>query len=183
MRKQLPPPRKPVLPLRKPVLPLHKAVKELRKIVMLSLRNPVLPFRKPVLSLRKLKDESGSAVLEFVALALPLFVPVIIFLSTFATASNDEFIVRTLARETVRAYILSNNDLSATINARNTMQTGARELGLDPKRIDDLHFSIDCAGIFCISPDNKVEVTITLKSKDGKRVSSATARETVSPWV
>jgi len=138
---------------------------------------------KPFLLLRKLKDESGSAVLEFVALALPLFVPVIIFLSSFATASNDEFIVRTLARETVRAYILSNNDLTATINARNTMQTGARELGLDPKRIDDLHFSIDCAGIFCISPDNKVEVTITLKSKDGKRVSTATARETVSPWI
>ena len=138
---------------------------------------------KPFLLPRKLKDESGSAVLEFVALALPLFVPVIIFLSSFATASNDEFIVRTLARETVRAYILSNNDLTATINARNTMQTGARELGLDPKRIDDLHFSIDCAGIFCISPDNKVEVTITLKSKDGKRVSTATARETVSPWI
>jgi hypothetical protein len=51
---------------------------------------------KPFLLLRKLKDESGSAVLEFVALALPLFVPVIIFLSSFATASNDEFIVRTL---------------------------------------------------------------------------------------
>lgn len=138
---------------------------------------------EPFLLLRKLKDESGSAVLEFVALALPLFVPVIIFLSSFATASNDEFIVRTLARETVRAYILSNNDLTATINARNTMQTGARELGLDPKRIGDLQFSIDCAGIFCISPDNKVEVTITLKSKDGKRVSTATARETVSPWI
>jgi len=132
---------------------------------------------------KKLKDESGSAVLEFVALALPLFVPVIIFLSQFATVSNDEFIVRTLARETVRAYVLSNNDLSATINARNIMQTGARELGLDPNRIDDLDFKIDCAGIFCISPDNKVEVTITLKSKDGKRTSSATARETVSPWV
>ena len=169
MRKQVLPLRKPALPLRKPVLSLHKIATELRKFVMVRFRN--------------LKDESGSAVLEFVALALPLFVPAIIFLSSFATASNDEFIVRTLARETVRAYILSNNDLSATINARNTMQTGARELGLDPKRIDDLHFSIDCAGIFCISPDNKVEVTITLKSKDGKRVSSATARETVSPWV
>ena len=133
--------------------------------------------------LNKIKNESGSAVVEFVALALPLFVPVIIFLSQFAGLSNDEFIVRTLARETVRAYILSKNDLTATVNARNTMQTGALELGLDPKRIDDLHFAIDCAGIFCISPDNKVEVTITLKSKDGKRVSTATARETVSPWV
>ena len=161
--------RKPTLPIRKPTLSLHKEATALRKFVMVWFRN--------------LKDESGSAVLEFVALALPLFVPVIIFLSSFATASNDEFIVRTLARETVRAYILSNNDLTATLNARKTMQTGARELGLDPKRVGELDLAIDCAGIFCISPDNKVEVTITLKSKDGKRVSSATARETVSPWV
>lgn len=133
--------------------------------------------------LRKLKNESGSAVVEFVALALPLFVPVIIFLSQFAILSNDEFMVRTLARESVRAYILSANDLSATINARNTMKTGARELGLNEARIKDLDFTIDCAGLFCISPDNKVELTITLRSKDGKRISTATARETVSPWV
>jgi hypothetical protein len=133
--------------------------------------------------LRKLKNESGSAVVEFVALALPLFVPVIIFLSHFAALSNDEFIVRTLARESVRAYILSANDLSATINARNTMKTGARELGLKEERINDLDFNVGCAGLLCISPDNKVEITITLRSQDGKRVSTATARETVSPWV
>ena len=133
--------------------------------------------------LRKLKNESGSAVVEFVALALPLFVPLIIFLSHFAALSNDEFIVRTLARESVRAYILSANDLSATINARNTMKTGARELGLKEERINDLDFNVGCAGLLCISPDNKVEITITLRSQDGKRVSTATARETVSPWV
>ena len=133
--------------------------------------------------LHKLKNESGSAVVEFVALALPLFVPVIIFLSQFATLSNDEFIVRSLARESVRAYILSANDLSATINARNTMKTGARELGLKEERIKDLDFTVDCAGIFCITPDNKVEITITLRSQDGKRISTATARETVSPWI
>jgi len=133
--------------------------------------------------LRKLRNESGSAVIEFVALALPLFVPVIIFLSQFAALSNDEFIVRTLARESVRAYILSANDLSATLNARNTMKAGARELGLQEERINDLSFTVDCAGILCITPDNKVEITITLRSQDGKSVSTATARETVSPWV
>jgi hypothetical protein len=137
----------------------------------------------PAVLLRRLKNENGSAVVEFVALALPLFVPVIIFLSQFAALSNDEFIVRSLARESVRAYILSANDLSATLNARNTMKTGARELGLKEERIKDLNFTVDCAGLFCITPDNKVEITITLRSQDGKRISTATARESVSPWV
>jgi len=63
------------------------------------------------------------------------------------------------------------------------MKIGARELGLKEERIKDLDFKVDCAGIFCITPDNKVEITITLRSQDGKRVSTATARETVSPWV
>jgi hypothetical protein len=138
---------------------------------------------QPAQLLRKLRNESGSAVVEFVALALPLFIPVIIFLSQFAALSNDEFLVRTLARESVRAYILSTNDLSATLNARNTMKIGARELGLKEERIKDLNFTVDCLGILCITPDNKVEITITLRSQDGKRVSTATARETVSPWV
>ena len=133
--------------------------------------------------IHKLRDQNGSAVVEFVALALPLFVPVIIFLSQFAALSNDEFIVRTLARESVRAYILSANDLSATINARNTMKTGAQELGLKEERIKDLDFIVDCAGLLCITPENKVEITITLRSQDGKRISTATAREMVSPWV
>jgi Flp pilus assembly protein TadG len=133
--------------------------------------------------IQKLRDQSGSAVVEFVALALPLFVPVIIFLSQFAALSNDEFIVRTLARESVRAYILSANDLSATINARNTIKTGAQKLGLKEERIKDLNFTVDCAGLLCISPDNKVEITITLRSQNGKHISTATARETVSPWV
>lgn len=133
--------------------------------------------------IHKLREDSGSAIVEFVALALPLFVPVIIFLSHFATLSNDEFIVRTLARESVRAYILSANDLSATLNARNTLKIGARELGLKEERIKDLSFTVDCAGLLCISPDNKVEITVTLQSQDGKRMSTATALETVSPWV
>lgn len=133
--------------------------------------------------IHKLREDSGSAIVEFVALALPLFVPVIIFLSHFATLSNDEFIVRTLARESVRAYILSANDLSATLNARNTLKIGARELGLKEERIKDLSFTVDCAGLLCISPDNKVEITVTLQSQDGKRMSTATALEIVSPWV
>ena len=150
-----------------------------RRVLLQKLKRQSNPSYLP----RKLKSESGSAVVEFVALALPLFVPVIIFLSQFAALSNDEFIVRTLARESVRAYILSANDLSATLNARNTMKTGARELGLKEERIKDLSFTVDCAGLLCITPDNKVEITITLRSQDGKRVSTATARETVSPWV
>jgi hypothetical protein len=158
------------------VFTLHPASK-LRSVFTL---HPVSKLRRFI---TQISDENGSAVVEFVVLALPLFIPVIIFLAHFASLSDDQFIVRTLARESIRSYILSANDLSAMRNAQETMRVGARELGLDPARIDDLKLGVDCKGIFCISPDNKVELTISLPSKDGKRFSIASARETVSPWV
>jgi Flp pilus assembly protein TadG len=46
-----------------------------------------------------LRCEKGSATVEFVALALPLFVPIIFFLHQFASVSGQEEVARTLARE------------------------------------------------------------------------------------
>jgi hypothetical protein len=46
-----------------------------------------------------LAGESGSAIVEFVVLAIPLFIPIFIYLNSFASVSGNEAIVRTLARE------------------------------------------------------------------------------------
>ena len=48
-------------------------------------------------------DEGGSAIVEFVALAIPLFIPVFIYLNSFASVSGNEAVIRVLAREGVRA--------------------------------------------------------------------------------
>ncbi|MSY37789.1 MAG: hypothetical protein F2639_06120, partial [Actinobacteria bacterium] len=52
---------------------------------------------------KRLAGESGSAIVEFVVLAIPLFIPIFIYLSNFASVSGNEAIVRTLAREGLRA--------------------------------------------------------------------------------
>ena len=60
-----------------------------------------------------LKSERGSASVEFVALALPLFIPLIIFLQQFAGVSAEEDLARTLAREGARAYVSSSDGSSS----------------------------------------------------------------------
>jgi Flp pilus assembly protein TadG len=55
-------------------------------------------------------DEEGSAVLEFVALALPLFIPLFIFLNQYAISSDTQSSLRTLSREMARGFVTSEND-------------------------------------------------------------------------
>ena len=61
----------------------------------------------------QIHSENGSAIVEFVVLALPLFLPVIIFMASFADVSDKEAIARSLARESVRGFVLSHGDISA----------------------------------------------------------------------
>ena len=54
---------------------------------------------------KSMKNERGSASVEFVLLALPLFIPIFIFLNQFSQLSSQEMALQTLARESVRAFI------------------------------------------------------------------------------
>ncbi|MEI7660514.1 MAG: hypothetical protein WCI82_07055, partial [Actinomycetes bacterium] len=89
-----------------------------------------------MITLAKLKDESGSAIVEFVALAIPLFIPVFIYLNGFASVSGNEAVVRTLAREGVRAYVASDNDYAGRATSQQAVQLIAKHLGLTNREMD-----------------------------------------------
>ena len=57
----------------------------------------------------RIREDHGSAIVEFVALAIPLFIPIFIYLNQFASLSGNEEIVRVLAREGLRAYVASDS--------------------------------------------------------------------------
>ena len=79
---------------------LRKSVDTVRKI------GHLLPSIKQSLQFR-MREDRGSAIVEFVALAIPLFIPIFIYLNQFASLSGNEEIVRVLAREGLRAYVAS----------------------------------------------------------------------------
>ena len=87
----------------------------------------------------KLRDESGSAIVEFVALAIPLFIPVLIYLNSFASVSGNEAVIRVMAREGVRAYAASDSDYSGRIVSEQAIDKSinriSKNLGI-PKSAD-----------------------------------------------
>jgi hypothetical protein len=131
----------------------------------------------------KIRSEDGSAAIEFVLLAIPLFIPIILFMSSFADVSDKESIARTLARESVRGFVLSRGDISAYSTAHHIAAEGAMALGLDTHEISSMRVNIRCETWPCISPGNRISLTITFDSNQGNREIKATAEEVLSPWV
>lgn len=131
----------------------------------------------------KIRSEDGSAAIEFVLLAIPLFIPIILFMSSFADVSDKESIARTLARESVRGFVLSRGDISAYSTAHHIAAEGAMALGLDTHEISSMRVNIRCETWPCISPGNRISLTITFDSNQGNREIKATVEEVLSPWV
>jgi Flp pilus assembly protein TadG len=131
----------------------------------------------------RIRAEDGSAVVEFVLLAIPLFLPLILFMNSFADVSNKESIARTLARESVRGFVLSHGDISAYSKAQQIAKDGASALGLDAYEVTSMKVRIECESWPCITPRNRISLTVIFYSGQVHREIRATAEEVLSPWV
>lgn len=129
-----------------------------------------------------IKSERGSASIEFVALALPLFVPVIFFLHQFASVSGQEELARTLAREGARAFVSSTNQSSATAAMSAVIQRAGRELGLTEDEFQRLAVNLECSSSPCYSPNGKIVVTVHFSASKEFPAVTASAQEYISPW-
>lgn len=123
--------------------------------------------------------EEGGAVVEFVALALPLFIPIFIYLGHYSSISDLESTLRTLAREMSRAVVTSENDGIAERVAEEVFQKSGTALGLGESIANGgIRFSIQCKERPCISPNNEIEISI-FSSSTNRTISAV---EYVSPW-
>ena len=136
-------------------------------------------FRKMISYLR---DERASASVEFCALAIPLFIPIFLFLQQFASLSSEESIARTLARESVRAFVSSSSDEAGRFVAGEVIRVGGRELGLSVAQLHNLSITFDCSDSPCLSPNGRVRARVEIKSQQSDRMVVASAQEYVSPW-
>jgi hypothetical protein len=129
------------------------------------------------------KDESGSASVEFVLLALPLFIPIFIFLNQFSSLSSQEMALQTLARESVRAFIESDSDRSGGALVNQVITLGGAKLGLKPGEISEIRSEIKCSSRPCHLPNGRVRITLRMNAigNDG-RIVQASAQQYFSPW-
>lgn len=130
----------------------------------------------------RLRDESGSAIVEFVALAIPLFIPVFIYLNSFASVSGNEAVIRVMAREGVRAYAASDSDYSGRIVSEQAIDLIAQHLGLTPKEIETINVNFECSRLPCLSANSRIRLTISFIDSRSHRTIEASAQENISPW-
>jgi hypothetical protein len=135
--------------------------------------------KKRLSILNALFNESGSATVEFISLALPLFIPLFFYLHSFASISDSQANLHTLSREMARAFVTSENDEVADRVTYEVFVKGANVLGLGVEvGGGELIYRYSCSQSPCISPNNKITVTL-LDNKSGVEISTV---EYVSPW-
>jgi Flp pilus assembly protein TadG len=135
------------------------------------------------LAKKTVQREEGSASVEFVVLALPLFIPIFIFLGQFSVVSSHEMVLQTLARESLRSYIESSNDQTGEALIREVIEVGGKNLGLSQQEIAAIDVEMKCSKSPCHQPNGRVRITLTMDpSVSHGRTIEAAAQEYFSPW-
>ena len=129
-----------------------------------------------------IKSEEGSAIIEFVIYTLPLFVPLIIYLTAINQTSQIQYEARNFARQLARAYVTSPSQefTAARIEAVKEVFVSS---SFATNRIDpNPTIEISCSQNPCLAPGGKVSVTVRLTSIFSGTTASATAFQTVDAW-
>ena len=132
---------------------------------------------------RVFKSETGSATVEFVALAIPLFIPIFIYLNHFSSVSANEEIARSMAREILRVYVISENDDAARDLSGKATQLLARQWHLTDSEVASLRTRMDCSRFPCLTADGRIKLTISYTDEETGRLVTASAQEHLSPWL
>jgi hypothetical protein len=139
---------------------------------------------KTVLKLKtRLNSESGSAIVEFVALAIPLFIPVFIYLNHFSGVSVNQEIARSMAREVLRVYVISDGDSAARDLSGKATQLLARQWNLTESEVASLRTQLDCTKFPCLSPNGRIKLTVSFTDEETGRSISSSAQQHLSPWI
>ena len=129
------------------------------------------------------KAEEGSAIVEFVVLGLPLFLPLFIFLSSVTQISSDERVVQNLARQVARAYVTAPDEQSG--RARIEMVKSifqSKYFQSNNSGYRNIQISLNCSANPCLTLDSQISVSASLTSRDGTHIYNSTAVEIVDKW-
>ncbi|CAB5240393.1 unannotated protein [freshwater metagenome] len=131
----------------------------------------------------RIKSEKGSAVVEFVTLAIPLFIPIFIYLAAFGDISDKENTARVIVRESARAFATSRNDLTGNYLAHQVARVSAERMGLTEEEIKSMKLNIACSKFPCLSPRGRITVTLRIYSHLTHRFVEASAQEHITAWI
>lgn len=109
-----------------------------------------------------IRDDKGSAVIEVIILALPLFLPILIYFSAVGHSSMISSDIREIAQQSARAYITSPSQDFEESRLQTVVKAFSQSV-LVPDGIYEIpSISVICSANPCLTPDSRVKVTIQL---------------------
>lgn len=106
----------------------------------------------------RLSDEGGTAVIEFVWLAILLLIPLIYLILCLARLQAGSYAVTQGAREAARAYVTAEDDSSGQARARAASDIAVEDQGFAGQ--GDL--SVTCSTAPCLSPGGSLTTEVTV---------------------
>jgi Flp pilus assembly protein TadG len=123
-------------------------------------------------------DESGSAILEFIMVALPLFIPLALYLGAVNGSAQGSLELENIARQVARAFTTSPSEELTLRRANEVLAVYQNQILPTHGSNQLLNLSVLCEAQPCLTPDAKVTITIT--SQPSGR--SASATQVVDAW-
>ena len=112
--------------------------------------------------IRAMQSDSGSAIIEFVMLAVPLMIPVVIYLGVVHENSVIKNDLHNLARQSARAFITSPGESYESARLQSIVQVFETRI-LRPDGITEIPtVTVECSASPCLTPDSRVKVTASL---------------------
>lgn len=100
----------------------------------------------------RLTDEGGTAVIEFVWLAVLLLVPLIYLVLCLARLQAGSYAVTQAARESARAFVTASDDASADARSRAAADIAFEDQGF----AGGGSLTVSCSATPCLSPGESV---------------------------
>ena len=110
----------------------------------------------------RFKNEDGSAIVEFVMLAIPLFLPLTIYLTSIHQSATIQSDLLVLARQSARAYVTSPS--ADYVEARlNVVIQNFVQLVLEKQGVSQIPtLTVSCESSPCLTPNGRVKVEAQL---------------------
>ena len=105
------------------------------------------------------RDERGSAVVEFVVLAVLMLIPLVYLVLMMSRLQAGSYAVSQAAREAGRAFVTAQSAEAAPARA----EAAARIAFLDHAMEDTGRLAVACDGSPCLRPDARVETTASVR--------------------
>lgn len=126
------------------------------------------------------RNESGSAIVEFVTVGVATLMPLSLLLTSVFTLQRTSFTAQAAVREATRAFVLASSDDQAFLVAQSAANQVFADAHLDPRKIE-----ISCSESPCLQPAASVRVSIKfpLSLMVKTWVISAAHEERITPWM